>query len=195
MHRLFYVPGCCKRKEISLGDICFNRSQSWALSLERPLADRGVWCTASCGLAPGDFKSQQLREYEMPLSNPFPYQYRTVSVNPVFQQCWHESYREVSVKEGDRRQLSQLPPGNQKTDFSFVCKSLLRKKLDSLVSCKSGLEPSSWGGSYAWFGKQVPLYAKLIELGLQWCETALSFLGQVGYKNKCALLLCASSPG
>jgi len=37
--------------------------------------------------------------------------------------------------------------------------------------------------------------AKLIELGPLRLETALSFLGQVGYKNKCALLLCASTPG
>lgn len=37
--------------------------------------------------------------------------------------------------------------------------------------------------------------AKLIELGLLGLETALSLLGQVGYKNRCSLLLCASSPG
>lgn len=28
----------------------------------------------------------------------------------------------------------------------------------------------------------------VVELGLEGLETALSFLGQVGYKNKCALL-------
>lgn len=38
-------------------------------------------------------------------------------------------------------------------------------------------------------------HAKLIELGLLLLETALSFLDQVGYKNKCAPLPCASSPG
>lgn len=38
-------------------------------------------------------------------------------------------------------------------------------------------------------------HAKMVELGLQLLEKALSCLGQVDYKNRCALLPCASSPG
>ena len=143
--------GTARGKKTVPGEVCSSSSQCGAASLELPLAGPGAQCTALAAC------SRQRRERGVPAPSP-PAQRRTVHLSPPFQQRWHQSSNEVSVQDGDRCQLSRLPPGNQKTGLAFVWNRLRGKKLGSFVGCKSGLEPPpSWAGSPAWFGKQMLL--------------------------------------
>lgn len=99
------------------------------------------------------------------------------------------------LRTGLEASSSWLPLGKQKTNLSFICSSLPSKKLDSCAGGKSGLKPLAELVLLLDLESKCLSNAKLLGLGLPCLEIELFFLDQVGYKNQCAVLLCASSLG